>query len=276
MGSGLSNNNASVEFLQATDVQSIDTARIEIGKLRASLKNSEESNMGNNTEKKEVVANEREVLAATKLQSSYRAHRVRKAFKETDYVELKTDNEGNEIVNQYIMVETLGSGAFGTVKKAKSKDDGEFYAIKVLNKKKLKRKRVGRFGNALQTVAREIAIWKKLDHANVVPLYEVIDSKMSQSIYLVSALVDGGAVMPDDLVCDPLPASRAQKIFRGLIAAVDYLHFQNVVHRDIKPGNILSTKDDHVFLTDFGVSRVLETSCAELVSSDGTAAFAAP
>ena len=82
--------------------------------------------------------------------------------------------------------------------------------------------------------------------------------------------------MPDDLVCDPLPASRAQKIFRGLIAAVDYLHFQNVVHRDIKPGNILSTKDDHVFLTDFGVSRVLETSCAELVSSDGTAAFAAP
>ena len=150
-------------------------------------------------------------------------------------------------------------------------------AIKVLNKKKLRRKRIGRFGNALQNVSKEIAVWKLLDHPNVVPLYEVIDAKESGDIYLVSEFVDGGEAMPDELTADPLPWKRAQRIFGQLSRAVEYLHFQHVVHRDIKPGNILlSGENDHVMLTDFGVSGMFEEGPDELRSTDGTAAFLAP
>jgi len=72
--------------------------------------------------------------------------------------------------------EELGRGAFGKVYRCTDKDDPSVnYAVKILNKSFLKRKRVGRFGNMLQTVKREVAIWKKLKHPHVVTLFEVID-----------------------------------------------------------------------------------------------------
>lgn len=74
-----------------------------------------------------------------------------------------------------ILTEEVGKGAFARVWKAKDKDTGKIYAAKVMNKSFLKRKRVGRFGNMLQTVQREVAIWKKLTHPHIVKLHEVID-----------------------------------------------------------------------------------------------------
>ena len=55
-----------------------------------------------------------------------------------------------------------------------------------------------RFGNALDNVKKELAIWKKLDHENVVHLYEIIDDPDKDKLYMVSELVDGGPVMPDE------------------------------------------------------------------------------
>lgn len=57
---------------------------------------------------------------------------------------------------------------------------------------------VGRFGTALDNIKKELAIWKKLDHENVVSLYEIIDDPEKDKLYMVSELVDGGPVMPDE------------------------------------------------------------------------------
>ena len=75
----------------------------------------------------------------------------------------------------------------------------------------LKRKRVGRFGNELQNVAREIAVWKKLSHPNVLQCIEVIDDPEFDKIYLISELANGGACMPNQVTCKPLELEQARR-----------------------------------------------------------------
>ena len=250
---------------KVSDLSAEELVRGEVKRLRLLLKERLQIGDDNMDEK----------TAAIKLQSSFRGHVARKElFRETGTVHLSCDEDGCELVNEFVLKKELGKGAFGTVKLGIR--DGKKYAIKVLNKKKLKRKRVGRFGNALQNVKKEIAVWKKLDHPHVVPLFEVIDAAESPNIYLVSEYVEGGEAMPDEMKADPLPIERAQKIFRQLILATEYLHYQNVVHRDIKPGNMLLKSDDFMMLTDFGVSSIFEDGKDEFRSTDGTAAFLAP
>jgi serine/threonine protein kinase len=73
------------------------------------------------------------------------------------------------------MHDTVGRGSYGKVKRCVSNTDGLTYAAKIVNKSILKRKRVGRFGTALDSVKKELSIWKKLSHDNIVHLYEIID-----------------------------------------------------------------------------------------------------
>ena len=73
------------------------------------------------------------------------------------------------------MHETVGHGSYGKVKRCVDTTDGHTYAAKVVNKSILKRKRVGRFGTALDNIKKELSIWKKLNHDNVVNLIEIID-----------------------------------------------------------------------------------------------------
>eukprot|EP00947_MAST-08B_sp_MAST-8B-sp1_P000840 g840.t1 len=179
------------------------------------------------------------------------------------------------MVNQYEMLEVLGKGAFGKVKKCRTPDGGIF-ATKQLKKSMLKRKRYGRFGNALQNVQKEIAIWKKLRHPNVVRLHEVMDDPEHDKIYLVNDFVEGGAVMPDQLHCDPMAEERAMDIFLQCLNGLEYLHAQDVVHRDLKPGNILITGGGVAKITDFGVSQFFEDGDDEVKNTVGTASFMAP
>ena len=91
----------------------------------------------------------------------------------------------------------LGKGAFGAVYKVKDSSKGTFFAMKVLDKKRLRRVRMGRMKTALDNVKTEIAVWKKLEHENVVTLYEVIDDDTNKQMFMIGELVDGGAVMTD-------------------------------------------------------------------------------
>ncbi len=69
----------------------------------------------------------------------------------------------------------LGKGAFGNVYKVINTENGEWFAMKVLDKKRLLRKRIGKDSNALQKVKMEIAVWKRLIHPNCLTLLEVIE-----------------------------------------------------------------------------------------------------
>lgn len=113
-------------------------------------------------------------------------------------------------------------------------------------------------------INREIAVMKKLDHPNLVSLYEVLDNPSSESLILVLEWCSQGSIMPAEEDYDgkaqPIPLDQARLYFRDLILGVEYLHSRGVCHRDIKADNVLLSDDDVVKLADFGVSEIFETS----------------
>ena len=108
----------------------------------------------------------------------------------------KSSKDSNQLkkLNEYTIQRKLGQGAYGQVFMA-SDERGETVAIKVINKSMLKRKSMGARGaSALDTLAREIAVMKKIHHPHCVQLYEVIDDPKDEKLYLVMELLTGGEV----------------------------------------------------------------------------------
>ena len=198
---------------------------------------------------------------------------------EVSKVSVSRDDEGNKRINEYVVIGDLGRGAFGKVKLAiKKDDDQQTVAIKVLNKSLL-RKATNSGITGMEQVQTEIAVMKKLRHRNIVSLYEVIDDPTSNKLYLVMQYVERGPVIKLDESghCEPLEEPKARDYTRQIAAGLMYLHRHNVVHRDIKPDNILLGNGDALYLSDFGVSRMLESDDdMEEARHEGTPAFFSP
>ncbi|EIW84423.1 kinase-like protein [Coniophora puteana RWD-64-598 SS2] len=119
-----------------------------------------------------------------------------------------------------------------------------------------------KIGDAEQKIRKEIAIMKKLRHGHIVRLIEVIDDKLNDRIYMVMEYLSGGEVKwrikaREEHPCyEPiLQLDQVRRIIRDVILGLEYLHYQGIIHRDIKPGNLLWTADRQmVKISDFGVS----------------------
>lgn len=186
-------------------------------------------------------------------------------------------------LNQYKLMDQIGQGSYGLVKLAYSEEDSIHYAMKILSKRKLLRK-AGLMGRGpkkttspLDRVYREIAVLKKLDHPNVVKLVEVLDDPLEDSLYLVFELVQQGEVLtiPTDR---PLSEERAWCVFRDALQGLEYLHYQRIIHADIKPGNLLLGECGRVKIADLGVCNEFlgEDAAMNNGSTAGTPAFRAP
>ncbi|KAH8378944.1 hypothetical protein KR009_002208 [Drosophila setifemur] len=155
--------------------------------------------------------------------------------------------------------------------------------MKILSKKRLLRQaglmRRGpkKATSPLDRVYREIAVLKKLDHPNVVKLVEVLDDPIEDSLYMVFELVKQGEVLSIPTI-KPLSEERALGIFRETLLGLEYLHYQKIIHADIKPGNLLLTEDGHVKIADLGVCNEFmgEDATMSNGSTGGTPAFRAP
>ncbi|XP_056099152.1 calcium/calmodulin-dependent protein kinase kinase 1b [Rhinichthys klamathensis goyatoka] len=203
-------------------------------------------------------------------------------------------SDGDDCVqlNQYKLKSEIGKGSYGVVRLAYNEDDDQYYAMKLVSKKRLikqfgfprrrpSRESIGSQENLLKhsglldQVYKEVAILKKLDHLNVVKLVEVLDDPAEDNLHMVFELVPKGPVMevPTD---SPLTEEMAHFYFRDVILGIEYLHYQKIVHRDIKPSNLLLGEDGHIKIADFGVSNEFEGNDALLSNSAGTPAFMAP
>ncbi|CAL8347495.1 unnamed protein product [Arctogadus glacialis] len=197
-----------------------------------------------------------------------------------------TDGEDCVQLNQYKLQSEIGKGSYGVVKLAYNEDAEKFYAMKVVSKKKMLKqcgflRRPPPQGSGskpqepLQRVYQEIAILKKLDHHNIVKLVEVLDDPGEDNLHMAFELMTKGAVM-DVPTKTPFTEEQARFYFRDVLLGMEYLHYQKIIHRDIKPTNLLLGEDGHVKIADFGVSNVFEGSDARLSSMAGTPAFMAP
>ncbi len=127
-----------------------------------------------------------------------------------------------------------------------------------------------------ERLRREARAVASLDHPNVVPLYEA--GEQDGTVYIVTRWVNGtelGTLIQRE---GPLGPDRAARFASQIAAALAVAHEQGLIHRDVKPSNVLVTPEDHVYLTDFGLAKRAETE-AGLTAADqvlGTVDYVAP
>jgi serine/threonine-protein kinase len=165
----------------------------------------------------------------------------------------------SELHDRYELVRPLGKGGMSDVFLAKRITDGTLVAIKVLRPEFTRT--MGR-----QMFHREIALLKSLRHSNILPLLE--SGEQRERLCFVSPYADGGSLADRFNEGQRFDPVGTVAIARQLAAALDYAHEQNVVHRDLKPGNILFL-EAKVVLCDFGVARAIIRSGGEDLSSSG-------
>jgi serine/threonine protein kinase len=192
-------------------------------------------------------------------------------------LKIARDSEGRKILNSYLVLQTLDTGSSGKVKLAIDLQSREYFAIKKYNKVLLQKKKLGLQRNEYENVLREIRILQRLKHPNIVQLYEVINDEEDDYIYLVMEYLSGGSILSKQqkLLC--LDEKTALNYFVDISCGLEYLHMNHVIHRDIKPDNIVLTGDGKTAkICDFSVSHVFEDNDDRLSSSAGAPAFLAP
>jgi hypothetical protein len=124
--------------------------------------------------------------------------------------------------------------------------------------------------------ARESELVMSLEHPNVIPIYDAGD--VDRHVYLAMRLVDGGDLGTLLRTEGALEPARAMAICTQIAAALDAAHARGLVHRDVKPSNVLLDRSEHVYLADFGLTRILddERAAPDEDRFVGTPAYLAP
>lgn len=159
--------------------------------------------------------------------------------------------------NRYDNIQKVGQGAIGTLYKARDKELTRTVALKVLNNKFLKNKKnLSRFKKEAATTAR-------LSHPNIVTVYDI--GEVPSGYYLSMEFIEGKNLSKiiDENKEQGLTFSRILYILKALLKALDYSHRKGVVHRDIKPKNVMINREGEIKIVDFGVAVVRDYSREE-------------
>eukprot|EP00300_Choanocystis_sp_HF-7_P013142 c18173_g1_i1.p1 GENE.c18173_g1_i1~~c18173_g1_i1.p1 ORF type:complete len:288 (+),score=68.95 c18173_g1_i1:134-997(+) len=169
-------------------------------------------------------------------------------------------------VGKYTLGKKLGSGTYGVVSLAVNNETLERVAIKVIKKDKIQSR------GTSEMLKREITTMKKIDHPNVVKIYEVLATK--DEILIVMELVEGGDLLDWIEHREYLDEAEAMRFFASMVQAVQVCHENGVCHRDIKPDNMMVTPDGRIKITDFGMAVLATTNLLDTVA--GTLNYVAP
>ena len=150
------------------------------------------------------------------------------------------------ILYDYSIKETIGKGTFSKVKLGINKSTGEKVAIKILEKRKIRTK------TDQARVERELQILKKINHINIVKIYQTKEDQ--NNIYIIMEFIDYDLFL--HIVNNKrLEEKESALYYFQLITGLEYIHSLNIVHRDLKPENLLLTKKRILKIIDFGLSN---------------------
>ncbi len=172
-------------------------------------------------------------------------------------------------LGDYELLEEIGRGAQGVVFRARQKSLNRTVALKVIS--------LGQWASKahLKRFRREAEAAASLDHPCIVPIYEV--GEREGSCYFSMKFVEGGQL--DEVIRrEPMAPRRAAELIAKVAHTVHYAHEHHILHRDIKPGNILIDQQGEPHLTDFGLARLLETESTVTRTLEvlGTPSYMAP
>jgi formylglycine-generating enzyme required for sulfatase activity/tRNA A-37 threonylcarbamoyl transferase component Bud32 len=168
-------------------------------------------------------------------------------------------------IGNYEIVGELGRGAMGVVFRGFDPAIGRPVAIKVIRPQAFVTNEENQ--EARLRFAREASAAGRLSHPNIVTVFHLGEERDYQ--FLVMELVEGKAL-------ERAAPAQCLPILRQLAGALDYAHAQGVVHRDVKPANILVRADGQVKLTDFGVARISAQTMTQSGVTMGTPSYMAP
>ncbi|MEA2480152.1 MAG: eukaryotic-like serine/threonine-protein kinase [Thermoleophilaceae bacterium] len=173
---------------------------------------------------------------------------------------------GTLLAGRYRLIERLGSGGMATVFLAEDERLGRRVAVKRLH--------ADSPSDTAKRFSREARLGASLNHPNVVTVYDAVNE--GEAVLIAMEYVDGGT-LADALRDGAIKPERAAEVIAGVAAALDHAHDQGIVHRDVKPANILLGEGGKVKLVDLGIATALEgTRITSSNSVMGTAAYMAP
>jgi len=189
-----------------------------------------------------------------------------------DPQERSMDNlQPGQMLGSYRIINQIGQGGMATVYKAYQPSMDRHVAIKVLPSQLAESKE---FVKRFQQEARIIA---RLEHPHILPVFDYGES--DGVAYFVMRYLEAGTLKDRMVARRPLPLNEIDRIFTQLTDALSYAHSHGVVHRDLKPANALVDSQGNLFLTDFGIAKLLESASPRLTQTDaimGTPAYISP
>jgi serine/threonine protein kinase/tetratricopeptide (TPR) repeat protein len=169
----------------------------------------------------------------------------------------------------YELLEEIGRGGQGVVYRARQKSLHRTVALKVIG--------LGQWSSTphLKRFRHEAEAAASLEHPQIVPIYEI--GERDGSCYFSMKFVEGGQ-LDDVLKREPMPPRHAAELLVKIARTVHFAHEHGILHRDIKPGNILLDRHGEPHLTDFGLARLIENQSTVTNSFDvlGTPSYMAP
>ena len=169
-------------------------------------------------------------------------------------------------MDNYHVLHPIGEGSFGKVFKGRRKYSGQIVALKFITKR-------GKTEKDLNNLRQEIDILRGLHHENIILLLDSFETPHEFCVVTEFAQGELFEILEDD---HNLPESEVRKISQQLVQSLHYLHSHRIIHRDMKPQNILISANGTVKLCDFGFARAMSSSTIVLTSIKGTPLYMAP
>lgn len=173
-------------------------------------------------------------------------------------------------LGKYRILEPIGQGGFATVYRAEDLSLERTVALKVLDPMWT------RDPSLISRFQQEAKVTAKLFHPNIAALFEVgaVDGRYFLAMQYITGQNLRDLLQPQSL----LPLDQIATIIQQVGAALDYAHAQGIVHRDVKPSNIIVDDAGHATLTDFGIVKVFESTTLQTTSGAifGTPAYSSP